>query len=102
MDVVAYPVLIRTTNIGRMAVCTKHWNAGDVYHSDTGEGCTVPSVQVGQRVIITQVPACNPETRYNDNVKGIHKTHFVLVRFILDECGDRRYERPCWSATCIG
>ena len=83
MDVIACPALIRTTDIGRMAVCTKHWDAGDAYHSGTGEGYVVPSTQVGQRLIITQVPACNPETRCNDNIEGIHKTHFVLVRFLF-------------------
>ena len=71
-----------------MAVCTENWFAGDTYHSDIGEGYAIPNVFKGQRVIIAQVPACNPEARYNENIERIHKTNFVLVRFITDECGD--------------
>ena len=88
MDVSAFPALMFVASIGRTAACTRDWKAGSTYQRATDEGYAIPNVLAGQKMIITQVPACNPKTRCNDNTEGIHKTNFVLVRLIMDECGN--------------
>ena len=43
------------------------------------------SIHEGQHVIIIiQIPAYCPETRYNEEVATIHKMHFALCRLVVD------------------
>ena len=88
MDASAYPSLIHVQNIGRVAVCKRAWKNGSTQHQSPDEGYTIPSLQVGQKMIIAQVPACNPVARRTQNLEVVHKTNFVLVRLILEECGN--------------
>ena len=39
-------------------------------------------------MIIAQVPACNPLTRYSHDLELAHKTNFVLANLIWDEVDD--------------
>ena len=89
MDATAYPALMFVQNIGQMALCTKNSRAGDARRRDDEEGYATPSVFAGRRVIIAQIPACNPATRYNTNIEGVYKTHHVLVCIIVDGCGNK-------------
>ena len=88
MDASAYPSLIHVQNIGRVAVCKRAWKNGSTQHQSPDEGYTIPSLQVGQKMIIAQVPACNPVARRTQNLEVVHKTNFVVVRLILEECGN--------------
>ena len=74
MDATAYPALMFVQNIGQMALCTNKSCAGDARRRDDEEGCATPSVFAGRRVIIAQIPACNPATGYNANIEGVYKT----------------------------
>ncbi len=56
VDVTAYPALMFVQNIGRLAICTRNWHAGNTRRRDDDEGCATPSVFAGRRVIIAQIP----------------------------------------------
>ena len=85
MDASSYPAFTHVFNIGRVAVCKQALDFGSTYERSSDEGYKIPNLQVGQRMIIAQVPACNPLTRYAPNLELTHKTIFILVHLIWDE-----------------
>ncbi len=88
MDASAYPALMHVYDIGRVAVCKQAWANGSAHNRSPDEGYTIPSLQAGQKIIIAQVPACNPMTRHTGNLEIIHKTKFVLVHLMWEDCGE--------------
>jgi len=84
MDAYSHPALTLVYNIGRVAYCDAAWDCGSIYERASDEGYSIPNLREGQRMIIAQVPACNPVTRCSNNLGLAHKTRFVLAHLITD------------------
>jgi hypothetical protein len=85
-----HPSLSLVVNIGRVAYCDAAYDCGSVNDHITDAGYKIPNLKRGQRMIIAQVPACNPIVKHSKDMNTVHKARFVLVHLVweYDEKGE--------------
>ena len=90
MDAVTHPSLSLVVKIGRVAYCDAIYDCGSVNDHVADAGYKIPNLKRGQKMIIAQVPACNPMMKHSKDMNTVHKARFVLVHLIwaYDEEGE--------------